>query len=71
MFFFRATVAEREWKRIGKEKTEPFRTPTMAGGLFTIDREFFYEVGSYDEQMTIWGGENIEMSFRVSAVNYK
>lgn len=41
------------------------RTPTFAGGLFSISKEYFYYVGSYDEKMEIWGGENIEMSFRV------
>lgn len=44
---------------------EPFKTPAMAGGLFSIDRKYFFELGSYDDQMQIWGGENLELSFRV------
>nr|XP_033322137.1 polypeptide N-acetylgalactosaminyltransferase 1-like isoform X1 [Megalopta genalis]XP_033322138.1 polypeptide N-acetylgalactosaminyltransferase 1-like isoform X2 [Megalopta genalis]XP_033322139.1 polypeptide N-acetylgalactosaminyltransferase 1-like isoform X1 [Megalopta genalis] len=44
---------------------EPFRTPAMAGGLFSMNRDYFFELGSYDEQMRIWGGENLELSFRV------
>lgn len=58
-------VPQREMERRHNDKTAPLRSPTMAGGLFSIDKDFFYEIGSYDEGMDIWGGENLEMSFRV------
>ena len=38
----------------------------MAGGLFSIHRQYFFDIGSYDEEMDIWGGENLELSFRVN-----
>lgn len=53
-------------KRRHGDKTVPFRTVTMIGCAFAIDREFFFEVGSYDEGLDIWGSENMEMSLRVS-----
>lgn len=58
-------VPQREMDRRKGDRTAPLRTPTMAGGLFSIDKDYFYELGSYDEGMDIWGGENLEMSFRV------
>ena len=65
-------IPERENVRRNGDTSLPARTPTMAGGLFTIDRAYFYEMGSYDQGMDVWGGENIEMSFRVcsSLISY-
>ena len=49
----------------GNDETDPFPSPTMVGCAFAIDRVFFYKSGSYDKEMRIWGGENLEMSIRV------
>ena len=42
-----------------RKASDPAPTATMAGGLFGVDREFFFKIGAYDAGMTGWGGENL------------
>ncbi|XP_058453166.1 polypeptide N-acetylgalactosaminyltransferase 3 [Malaya genurostris] len=65
MHFRWYTLSDEELAERRKDTTMPFHTPSMAGGLFTIDRKYFFDIGGYDEKLKIWGGDNLEMSFRV------
>ena len=58
------SVPQRERDR-HESSAEPVYTPTMAGGLFSINKKFFEKLGTYDSGFDIWGGENLELSFKV------
>ncbi|KAM5193106.1 N-acetylgalactosaminyltransferase 7 isoform 1-T1 [Mantella aurantiaca] len=64
MLWKRVPLTKKE-KELRKTKTEPYRSPAMAGGLFAIERDYFFELGLYDPGLQIWGGENFEISYKI------
>lgn len=58
------------WMQIISERNksysppDPYPTPALSGGIFGIWREHWEASGTYDSNMTEWGGEHIEMSLR-------
>ena len=64
LFFTWGTMPHRVREKI-KSPADTYPSPTMAGGLLAAGREYFFEIGGYDDEMEVWGGENLELSFRV------
>ncbi|XP_002741690.1 polypeptide N-acetylgalactosaminyltransferase 13-like [Saccoglossus kowalevskii] len=59
------SLPKRERLRVNNDMSRPLRTPTIAGGLFAIDADYFHRIGLYDPGFDTWGAENLELSFRV------
>nr|XP_027201320.1 probable N-acetylgalactosaminyltransferase 9 [Dermatophagoides pteronyssinus] len=59
---FKETTLE---SRLSSNPTDYISSPTMAGGLFAANKNFFLnELGGYDRKFSGWGAENLELSFR-------
>ncbi|CAJ1432879.1 unnamed protein product [Effrenium voratum] len=58
------------WKALIEQRNSSYKypnvypTPALSGGIFGIWRDNWERMGTYDTNMTEWGGEHIEMSLR-------
>ncbi|KAL8619562.1 hypothetical protein ACOMHN_019618 [Nucella lapillus] len=64
-FLYKESVVPEKELATREHPSEPYKSPTHAGGLFAMDRKYFWELGGYDPGLQIWGGENYELAFKV------
>jgi len=59
-------MPEHEKRRVKYEhEYVAHRTPTLVGCALAVRKDYFFSIGGFDDDMAIWGAENIELAFRV------
>jgi polypeptide N-acetylgalactosaminyltransferase len=53
------------WIEVTNDAGNPVPSPTMLGAAFVIRKDYFEYLGHYDTGFELWGGENLELSFKV------
>ncbi|XP_052046070.1 polypeptide N-acetylgalactosaminyltransferase 15 [Apodemus sylvaticus] len=59
------------WEALGEQELKalpspisPIRSPVVPQEVVAVDRHYFQNTGAYDPLLSLWGSENLEMSFK-------
>lgn len=52
-------------ERAAVERGQPYWSATLVGCAMAVSKSYFTSIGGFDPDQLIWGGENLELSFRV------
>ncbi|XP_053947127.1 putative polypeptide N-acetylgalactosaminyltransferase 13 [Anastrepha ludens] len=52
-------------RRDTNNAAKAFKSPTFAGGIFMISRDWFFKLNGFNPLLETWGGESIEFSIKL------
>uniref|UniRef100_A0A0K8UTM3 Putative polypeptide N-acetylgalactosaminyltransferase 13 n=2 Tax=Bactrocera latifrons TaxID=174628 RepID=A0A0K8UTM3_BACLA len=61
----RSRFSEARLRRDTNTAVTAFKSPTFAGGIFMISREWFFKLKGFNPLLETWGGESIEFSIKL------
>ncbi|XP_011203587.2 putative polypeptide N-acetylgalactosaminyltransferase 13 [Bactrocera dorsalis] len=61
----RSRFGEARLRRDTNTAATAFKSPTFAGGIFMISREWFFKLNGFNPLLETWGGESIEFSIKL------
>ncbi|XP_054088381.1 putative polypeptide N-acetylgalactosaminyltransferase 13 [Zeugodacus cucurbitae] len=61
----RRRFSEARIRRDTNSAATAFKSPTFAGGIFMISREWFFKLNGFNPLLETWGGESIEFSIKL------